>query len=142
MGRTNYTKVESILQEGILKMSVDNLLELADVAQKMGKPSEPKEKSPKNAIRLVEKELLWIYSKDPEVFKNLHLKKKKLKNIFDHPDQATKEDLAYVAEVKELLTKYKKEKLPNLNDEDLVKHEQERHINKRYNTKETWLPLK
>lgn len=137
MGRTNYTKVEGILKEGMLKMSVDNLLELADTAQGMGK-----EKAPKNDIGFIERELLWIYSKDSHVFKNLHLKKKRLKAIFDHPEKVTLEDMAYLAEVKEKLAKYKKEKLPYLSDEDLVKHEQERHVHKRYNTNEKWLPLK
>lgn len=142
MAKTNFTKVEGILEAGILKMSVNNLLDLADVAQNMGKKTATKIKSPKSYIGLVEKELLWIYGKDPEVFKNLHLKKKKLKKIFDKPDEATKEELEYIKEVKEQLATYKKEKLPSLTDEDLVKHEQDRHINKRYNINEGWLPLK
>lgn len=141
MAKTNLKKVESILDEGILKMTVDNLLHLADVAQGMGQPSTQKPQSPKNAIGFVERELIWIYKKDPEVFKNLQIKKKKLKNIFDHPESVSEEDLAYINEVRDLLTKYKKEKLPHLSDEDQVKHEQDRHINKRHNVNEKWLPL-
>jgi hypothetical protein len=142
MAKTNFTKVEGILEAGILKMSVNNLLDLADVAQGMGKKTPAKVKSPKSLFGLVERELLWIYSKDPEVFKNLHLKKKKIKKIFDKPEEATPEDVEYIKTLKEQLAAYKKEKLPHLTDDDLVKHEQDRHINKRYNTNEGWLPLK
>lgn len=142
MAKTNYSKVEGILDAGILKMTVNSLLDLADDAQAKGKKTTSKKKSPKNYVALVQKELLWIYGKDPEVFKNLHLKKKKLKKIFEHPEEASKEELEYIIEVKELLAKYKKEKLPLITDEDLVKHEQDRHINKRYNINEGWLPLK
>jgi hypothetical protein len=139
MAKPNLRKVESILDEGILKMTVNNLLHLADVAQGMGQ--QHKEMPPKNAISFVERELMWIYKKDPDVFKNLHLKKKKLKTIFEHPDKATPEDLAYINKIKEQLAQYKKEKLPQLSDEDQVKHEQDRHINKRHNVNEKWLPL-
>ncbi len=141
MAKTNLTKVEGMLDQGILKITVNNLLELADIASGMGTEVKPKELSPENLIGFVEKELLWIYRKDKEIFKELELNKKKLKAIFKHPDTATPEEVNYIRELKEKLTKFKKEKLPAQTDDELINLEQKKHINKRHNVNEKWLPL-
>ena len=140
MGRTDYTKVEDILSEGLRKMTVESLLSMADAAS--GKQSTEAKANIKSFTSALERQILWVYKKDDKLFKNLKLDKKKLKDLLQNPDKLSKEDLSYLHEVKEKLGQYKLKNLPQRSDEELVEDEKDRHINKRFNVQEKWLPLK
>lgn len=138
MARSNFLKVEGYLTEGLHKISVNRLLDLADAASGIGTSNE--EYSPKRLCTLVERELKWIYQQDPQVFKALNIEKKRVKQLFDNPKDLSHEEIEFLKKLKADLKKYKQEKFTK-SDEELVNDEKKRHINKRFNVNEKWLPL-
>jgi hypothetical protein len=62
----------------------------------------------------------------------------------ENPAALSAEEWQKVKEIHQKVMEYKKEllqKLPPLTDEQLVAAERKKHINKRYNINERWLPL-
>jgi len=149
MSKTNYSKVEKALDDGLQKMVASQLLDLADAASNMGKPI-PSEQLPSLEMRTatlksLDRDLKKLHRKDAGVYKKVGFVRSALKKLIDHPDTLTPEDWKQVKKIKEKVEVYKKElakTLPQTSDDTLVESERVKHINKRFNTNENWLPLK
>ena len=143
MAKTNFTKAESALDEGLRKMSVSNLCRLADIAANIGSPSS--RSSPTETQRLLIQhlkiDLLRLKKKDNKIYSKLHIKKEALNTQFAHPESLTPEDWNALevlrTKTRELIAEY----YPNESNEDLIEQEKSKHRNKRFNVKDTWLPL-
>ena len=142
MAKANFTKVEEALAEGLRKMTIENLGEMADKAKadRTGKPSDDKLTEKKQALILasLKQDLKWLYKKDRTFYKKLEMTKKSVNELIDNPMDWDK-----IKELKIKVEKCKQEMLVEgkESNEQLVEQERSKHINKRFNINDKWLPL-
>lgn len=148
MGKTDYTKTENLLSEALLKMSVDELLHLADQASSFKHPqansSVPSLQARTIILSFMEHDLELVSRVQGAHLQELGITPAELKAFLKGVKELTQQDWAKLKVIRERLLAYKKElwdKIPHLSDEDLVQRERKKHINKRFNTRDKWLPL-
>lgn len=146
MSKTNFSKVESALEEGLRQMSINKLFELADEASGIAPPAKAEPDSTlltleqKRILRALQLNMTRITTKEPRIYAKLGVKKSVFKILLATPSEPKNwEQLQKIYnKSKELI----KSHFPTLTDEELVEKELDRHINKRLNVNEKWLPLK
>jgi hypothetical protein len=147
MAKTNYTKVEEAFDDGMQKMRVSQLQDLASLAAELGKfessfEVNPFSKENRMLITLLKLDLKQL--RNTEIFKTLGINKKDLKEKLDHPEKLSFDDWDQLRTLKFSLQDYKeklsKETAPDANEKQ-VEEQRKKHINKRFNTQEKWLPL-
>lgn len=147
MGKTNYNKVENAVDKGLHDLKVKKLLRQADEAQgKETKADQGKEKlTPKQVMIIIEQELKWMYKQDKNIYKILKLKRKTVDDLLDlvkSPDkELTKDKIEEIESLRGSVESLKKSKFSPKSDEECLKSEIDKHIYKRHNAKEKWLPL-
>lgn len=131
MSKTNYSKVEKALEEGMLRMKTESLLEEADALKNPSKRSEEEEHA--LLLSYLQEELKQLKKEDPKAYKKLAFHKVDLKKLGAKEAQ----------EVQDQLNQYKKElsSRTQVSDQSLIDAEREKHINKRFNVNDKWLPL-
>lgn len=145
MAKTNFSKVEDALNEGIRKMEMDHYIELAAMADRVGRSSSKimnDLQTRRYLYALLKKEIQRC--KDSSLFEAGGISREDLKTLLESFDKITEEEWMRLTAFKEKIVLYKNEqaaKLPVDKNEQLVEKERRKHINKRYNTKESWLPL-
>lgn len=144
MAKTNFRKVEEALDEGLEKMKVKKLLDEADKAK--GKSTEKVvEPEEQNKVLLVLKEELFSLAKrNRTVYKKAGTNKKKLKTLLSHGMKLTPEEWQQVQKIRDKVESYRKEIAEKATEEsniDLIEAERHKHINKRFDVNEGWLPL-
>jgi len=149
MAKTNFSKVEMILNEGLLQVQVKNLLELADIAS--GKSEAAKENptrvsQARRAIaRMLQHEIGYIYKSNSGIYMILGIDRDKLFKIFDNSDNITPEDYEYISKLKKTVDTYRKSiqgSVTPQENEELIEKQKKHHINKRFNVNDKWLPLR
>ncbi|HRD55328.1 MAG TPA: hypothetical protein PLC42_02920 [Parachlamydiaceae bacterium] len=145
MAKTNFTKVEEALAEGMRKMTMEHVHALADsISEINAKGFEKTEAETKNKlIAILKFELNWLGKQDPELHKKLGIKRSEIKKLIDKKEKLTAENFEKIKSIKEKLEQLKKElneKSPQTNEE-LIEKERTKHINKRFNKNDNWLPL-
>lgn len=146
MSKTNFSKVEKSLEEGMIRMKSQSLLKEADEAagNKENEAKVPPKEVCNAVLTNLEKELKKLRKADEESYKKLELPKLDLKKLITTPSLLTPQDWKEVKEIKERLNLYKKElasRLPQESDQDLIDLERSRHVNKRFNVSKKWIPL-
>jgi hypothetical protein len=149
MAKTNFSKMEMLLHEGLLQVQVKNLLELADVAA--GKGDIAKEnpvrvlQARKAIARLLQHELNYMYKSNSGIYNTIGIDREKLFKIFDAPDKISDEDWDYLSKIKTKVDIFRKGKQAMVNpkaNEDLIEQQRKHHVNKRFNVNDKWLPLR
>lgn len=145
MAKTNFTKVEDALSEGLRRMTVSGLLGMATTASQIGTPQHSSALSAAHQKRLLAAASFEVkYCKDEQLFAACGLSKHDLKKLLDNPAGLSPDEWAALKTFRENVDAYKKAHAANSPadaDEKLVEVQRKKHINKRYNTKEQWLPL-
>lgn len=154
MAKTNFTKVEDILNKGLEDLTVNELLLLADQAagggdseqaklarERVAKAIEMKERA--HWIASIKRDLAILQKRDKEFLKSLKIRKKELLELLSHPDKIDEKGWEYLQALHRSLNQYKTEHPKAVDsDEDVVEAERLKHINKRFNVNDKWLPLK
>jgi hypothetical protein len=143
MSKVNFTKVEEMLTQGLQKITVNHLLVEADAAKAVNAKS-TEISSNRQLIASVQRDLTLLHKKDHETYVKLGIKKKFLKKLIETPDSLTPEELESLKQIQEKIKVFKEElkkTLPAINDEAIVESQRTKHINKRYNVNDKWLPL-
>lgn len=147
MGKTNFTKVEESLAQGLHKMEVERLLSEADKAS--GKPPPPKKdtglelpEEKKKLIKDLELNIARLKAKESKIFEKLKVKRSTVERFTHNPLKLSEEDWKHAAILLKRTENLLKEMMPEKADDKLVEDEQSRHLNKRFNVNEKWLPLK
>jgi hypothetical protein len=147
MKKTDYTKTENLLNEGLLKMSVQELLELAD---KTGSFKTEESALPSLQARTI---LLSFMRHDFETLASVEgakpeektgITQKELSDAIEKIQELTPEKWETLKEVRKRLIAYRdelKDKIPHFSDEEIIALERKKHINKRFNVRDKWLPL-
>lgn len=141
MARTNYTKVEAILQAGMQNLLAKNLLREADLAQ--GKTPLDNLKG-KELVLALKVELKGLKELDPKVYQNIGVSKGDFNVLIENAEVLSENELDLARKYLEKIKVYKKslqesKKLPT--DEELIEQQKKRHLTKRHNVNEKWLPL-
>lgn len=146
MAKNDYTKTENLLNEALLKMTVQELLALAD---KAGASEKEKDSLPSLQARTI---LLTIMHHDLETLskvkgadiKNVGMTAKEIQDIIEHVKEVSAEEWEELKKVRDRVLKYKTDlwdKIPHLTNDQIIELERKKHINKRFNTRDKWLPL-
>lgn len=142
MSKTNFTKVEKALDEGIVKMKSQHLLQEADALK--GIEAMPPKETCAAFLNQLQSDLQKVQSEDAASYEKLAFHQVDLAKLIANPSLLTPQDWKTVKEIKERLDQYKKElalRLPHESDQEIVDHEREKHLNKRFNVSKRWLPL-
>lgn len=146
MAKTNFSKVELALEEGLRKMTVSRLCELADISAGIGQSQEESKdtltKAQRLLIRRIQLDLMRLRKKDSKIYAKLKIKKSELAKKFENPESLSKEDWKKLKALRKKTKAMIQTLYPESSDEELVEKEQERHVTKRFNVNEKWLPLK
>ncbi|MGK5595417.1 MAG: hypothetical protein ACSNEK_08685 [Parachlamydiaceae bacterium] len=145
MSKTNFTKVEKAIDEGLQQMIINHLLDLAD-ATASEKEDQALTVEQKNVlIQALSRNLKKLSKLNQESFQKLSPLKKELKKLMLSQGSLTPEEWKKIKEIKEKIEVYRKEiaeVIPQISDDQIIEEERIKHINKRFNIKENWLPLK
>lgn len=147
MGKTNFTKVEESLAQGLHKMEVQRLLQEADKAS--GKPPPPKKEAEpelppekKQMIKDLELNIARLKAKDSKIYDKLKVKRSTIERFIKQSLKLSEDDWKHAAILLKRTENLLKEMFPSKPDDKLVEDEQTKHLNKRFNVNEKWLPLK
>lgn len=141
MPKTNFTKVEELLDQNLLKMTVNLLLD---------ETATEKEKNPhlteanRQLLLSIKQDLHKIPKKNKAIYEKIGIKKKELDHWMEHPDALTPQEWETLNQMHQKIQAFKdelKKKLPAIDNEGLVEAERKKHINKRFNISDKWLPL-
>jgi hypothetical protein len=154
MAKTNFTKVEDALTAQLIKMNIDQLGHLADISQKVGRPEVKKmlEKASEQARKTatMRKAIIYVLKKGLKEIKKsdfvdkLKISPDNLKQMIERSSTLTEEEWKKLTDIKNAMEAIKREQIakdPESGDEQIVSKERKKHINKRFNVKEKWLPL-
>lgn len=148
MKKTNFTKVEKALDDGLVKITSQRLLDEAG-PKVSPKPKEsvadlPPREVCQTVMQNIYKELKKMHKADELGYKKLGFHRQNLKKLIENPHLLTPSDWNKIKQVQERIEKYKKElaqQLPFQTDDELVEQERTRSPNRRFNINDKWLPL-
>lgn len=148
MAKIDYSKSEKLLSEALLKMSMRELLQLADNPDSFINPYDPKSMPSVQArtiiLSFMDRDLESIIGVEGPHQKKLGVSRPQLKKIIDKAADIKLEDWKKLREIRERIQSYKKElwdKIPHLSDDEIIQLERKKTKNKRFNVREKWLPL-
>lgn len=148
MSKTNFTKTEAILNDALNKLAVEQLTELATIANLL---SESKPKVDDDLVDQVltrfQNGLKQLKKHDAKLYARLNISKEEEKRLFLSAKDLTQEDWIKIKSIWEKIEELKKElhgqpTLPTEEDEKRIEEQRVEHINKRFNVRKGWLPLK
>ena len=150
MSRINYTRAEQALKADLLKMGIQRILFLADLASSFGKPNKSKAslgKDPQENFQSlmdgIKVEVKKLAKQDTSFYDQLELSKDEVKNILQATGPLTEEAEKKIQLLVEKLKKYKKNsKIKQPTDQELVQSQRKKQQSKRFNVNEKWLPMK
>lgn len=154
MTKINFTKAEEILTERLRNITVNGLLEEADSATIQRNPSSSPDlvqtQKKQNAARsqiigILKRDLEFLHKHGQSLYEKLKIKKSHLGKFIENPETLTEKEWVRIKEIKTHVEEAKKlftESLPKTSDEDLINQQRKRHLKKRFNINEKWLPLK
>ena len=147
MPKINFTKVEKSFDRALQKLVIDHITELATLANLIQDPNNKiSSEAIKEMIQRFQKELKKLKKNNPELYSKLNLSLDDEIRFFSPSQDYTQKDWENIKALKlrtDLLKKelYGQEKTDAEYD-DQVSNERKRHINKRINIRDGWLPLK
>lgn len=141
MGKTNFTKVEEALIKSLDQQTVDQLL------AETGKTHEGVVAlEPRMLLRHLQQTMKWLLKNDKALHTNLNLERDDLLRLLEVKAEDMKpEDWNRIGDLLKKCQKLKPEvekRLGTSSDEALIRKERRKHINKRFNVSDKWLPLK
>jgi hypothetical protein len=139
MAKTNYTKVEKALQNGMQQIEIDRLIKDASITDLASSDEWVL------FMKELRKDLYRFGRKDTKLYEKLGVKKKEIIQIYEHSHALTDENKQLLKKLKENLENLKPEILknsPDLDESQIIEKERKKHQNKRFNIQEKWLPLK
>ncbi len=147
MAKVNFSKVENILDEALYKMSIKHLNELAMIAHLLD-DSKPKlsNQATEQILMSFQAQLKKFKKNNPNLYKKLGISAEEESKIFLQAQDLTLEEWSKLKMIKEKIDQLKKElhgqNIQKKEYDQQVERERLKHIYKRFNVREGWLPLK
>ena len=151
MAKINFSKVEKSFDRALQKLLIDQLSELASIANVIHDNcvQDPQKTlsspSSEQIIKQFQKELKKLKERDPLLFEKLDISPEDEKRFYHPAQEYLQEDWICLKNLKIRIDELKRElygqeKL-DAEHEAQISKERRRHINKRHNIREGWLPL-
>lgn len=140
MAKTNFKKVEESLDQGLRQIEIERLLDITD-----GVATAEQVSLRGQLLAFLQIELKSMLHKGHNLYQKFNIDKGELKKYAEDPMSLKAEDLEKLKKYKEQIDQFRVELAksePTVSDEDVVDAERRKHINKRFNTNEKWLPLR
>lgn len=147
MPKVNFSKVEKSFDRALQKLVIDYLSELAAIADVIQDPkANITSKAIEEIITRFQKELKKIKKQDPKLFEKLNLSSEEEQRFALPANEYLQQDWLRLRSLKLRIDElkhelYGQESIDAKNEAQVTK-ERRRHINKRFNIREGWLPLK
>lgn len=146
MPKVNFTKVENAFDKALKKLFIDHLSELAAIANVIQDPqANLSNKSIADIISRFQKELKKLKKKDPKLYEKLNLSSEEEKRFALPSEEFIQADWLRLKSLKLRIDELKHElygqEVLDAEYDKQVSKERRRHINKRFNIREGWLPL-
>ena len=139
MSKTNYSKVEELLIQGQERLKIQGWIDMTKA------DSTPEEPNPKAYLLFsLQRGLELLPKGDRQFSKESGITKAEILKLIENPEKLVAKDWTFIKEIRQKLKEYLTKiaaTLPILSNEDLVETERIKHQNKRYNTRDKWLPL-
>lgn len=143
MAKTNFSKAEEAMIDALQKMTKQQLLELTTSHSGNAEELLKRTKLRSLFITTLKHEINRIYRINPEIYKKLNIKKDSLGNWLKDADKLTDNDWTNIVKLREQVeVELKQIATAEPSNDQLVEKERRKHINKRFNVNEKWLPLK
>lgn len=145
MSKVNFSKVESALSDTLKKIYIDQLADLSVLATLVNTPllSLPQTKIDE-VLHKLRGEILNLKKHNSKLYKKLNISSKEEKLIFTTKPLKSK-DWSQLSNLKNRIEELKKELYGETIDDPEIERqieiERKKHINKRFNVRENWLPL-
>lgn len=139
MPKTDFSKAEDSFSESLRKFNVDKLW---TETEKKKKTTEDEEK--KQLLIALQFDLKRLHRHNPDFYKKIGKTKKEIANLLAHPDALEESQWEEIKKIKtqiDLLIEEASKQAPLLSNDELIKEERRKHINKRFNVNDKWLPL-
>ncbi len=146
MTKVNFSKVEKSFDIALQKLFIDNLSELASLASVIQDPQKSIDnKTIEEIIGRFQKELKKIKKQDPLLYEKLNLTQETEERFDRPPNEYRQEDWLQLKTLKlhidELKREFSGKEKIEAEHETAINKERKRHINKRFNIRDGWLPL-
>ncbi|MFI0435233.1 MAG: hypothetical protein ACH350_05835 [Parachlamydiaceae bacterium] len=146
MAKVNFSKVEESFEKALQRLSIENLSEFAAIANAIEDPQKAmSSKTIDEIIIRFQKELEKIKREDPILFSKLNLSPENEERFSRTAADYTQEDWLRLKELKLQIDELKKELCGKekiaIECDAHIEKERKRHINKRFNIRDNWLPL-
>lgn len=149
MAKIDYSKSEKLLSDAMLKMSVKQLLVLADNPESFMNPGDPNSLPSLQAriilLEFMDRDLTSLATVKGPHQEKIGLSHPMLKKIITKASELKLEDWKKLKVVRNRILKYKKElwdQIPHLSDDEVIELGRKKSKNQRFNVKDKWLPLK
>ncbi|WP_068467837.1 hypothetical protein [Candidatus Protochlamydia phocaeensis] len=144
--KVDFQKVENILSDTLQKIFIDHLSELAAIANLINEPETTlTKKMIDEIVSRFQTELKRLQEKDKKLYQKLELSAEDEQRFNLPAQQFTQDDWQRLKLFKERIDDLKREllgeKAHNAQDEKRIEQERRRHVYKRFNIREGWLPL-
>lgn len=140
MAKSDYSKVEDEFSKKMENIKIEKLRKLAD-----GPLEENKELSPVQMMVLITHHIKWMKTRDKDIHKNIRISRKEFQELHSlvekNRDKLRPEEIEHVKKMYAKVQAYKDEHYPFSKEDEQIDSEKGRHIYKRHNINEKWLPL-
>ncbi|MEI8364790.1 MAG: hypothetical protein WCF65_00060 [Parachlamydiaceae bacterium] len=148
MAKTNYTKVEEALEEGLRRMEAGRLLEIADETsqniKKIGTSKTPLQNEQKLLLTALRYDLKHLHKLGRDPFAKSSFHKDEVIEFLKHPDTISQEQWKKIEAFKKHVSDFKtalEHGTPESKNEELIEKQRKEQRNRRFNVNDKWLPL-
>lgn len=144
MAKTNFSKSEEALDELIQRMNRERLLQEADIASGKTPTLSPELELVRARVAVLQsllRSLKKLHKVDRVFYKELKFNQKALASVMARIEQLTDEEWEKILAVVAKIDHYFKSQPKSATDSQLVEQGRSKHINKRLNVSDRWLPL-
>ncbi len=146
MTKPSFSKIEELLDDTFRKMFIERLAELAAIVNLINDPNS--KLSPKYINDIILKfqiELRKLKEHDKKLYQRLELAPDEEKNFMRSASEFTTKDWERLKILKNKIQELKAELFGEIvtseTDEKYIEKQRVKHVNKRYNIRDNWLPL-
>lgn len=141
MTKVDFNKAEDAFDKALQKMFIDHLAKLvAAVDEVQNYQAAPSNQTMEEMIGRFQKELLKIKQEDPKLYEKLNLSPEEEQRFTLPAGTFSSEDWVHIRNLKLRIDQLKQEL--HAEYEKQVALERRRHVNKRHNIRDGWLPLR
>lgn len=144
MAKTNFTKVEDSLRQGIDKLAIKKIVDSTDKKQTEKKSAEELRLNKKKVCIYLIAELKRLSKTDKGIYTKLGITLQNAKKLLENPTKLSDEDWSLVLKLKDKVEAYKRAFASTIKDEspeEFVQKERDKQANTRFNIQKEWLPI-